>query len=34
MVVVVVLMFVAGISAAGVAHQAGWLLTAEEPHGP
>lgn len=30
MVVVVVLMFVAGISAAGVVHQAGWLLTAED----
>jgi hypothetical protein len=28
---VVVLMFVAGISAAGVAHQTGWLLTSPEP---
>jgi prepilin-type processing-associated H-X9-DG protein len=27
----VVLMFVAGISAAGIAHQTGWLLTSKEP---
>jgi prepilin-type processing-associated H-X9-DG protein len=31
LVVAVVTMFVAGISAAGVAHQVGWLLTAGEP---
>lgn len=30
MVGVVVLMFVAGISAAGIAHQTGWLLTSED----
>jgi prepilin-type processing-associated H-X9-DG protein len=27
----IVLMFVAGLSAAGVAHQVGWLLTSQEP---
>ncbi|MHC5539223.1 DUF1559 family PulG-like putative transporter [Singulisphaera rosea] len=27
----IVLMFVAGLSAAGIAHQAGWLLTSREP---
>jgi prepilin-type processing-associated H-X9-DG protein len=31
LVAVVVLMFAAGISAAGIAHQVGWLLTSHEP---